>query len=95
MRLLLLKPGPTLPACRRDMQVQCCRMLSDTIDHALKRASDLQPLKAMLQPIMSALIQCFQQEDAHVKAAQPSSGQSAQLTAVAGVINLITLQVPA
>ena len=69
-------------------------MLADNIDHALKRASDLQPLQAMLQPIMSALIQCFQQEDAHVNAAQPASGQpSAQLTAMAGIINLITIQV--
>ena len=76
------------------MQVQGCKMLGDMVDYALKRPGDLQPLAGMVQPMLAALAQCFQQEATHLQALQPPGSQtSAQLAALAGVIDQITTKV--
>ena len=76
------------------MQVQGCKMLGEMVDHALKRPSDLQPLAGMVQPMLAALAQCFQQEAAHLQALQPPGSQpSTQLAALAGIIDQLTIKV--
>ena len=94
----MLAAGPAAAPCRH-VQREACELLHGVLGKAL-HAGDLAPLRGVLQPTMSTLVQCFSQEaEATAAQAAPAPGQpgaaepSPPLQGLVSIINLLVLQV--
>ena len=80
----------------RDVQAEACKLLREVLDRALRHTDDLTPLTHMLEPVMSTMVQCFSLEAAACSVApvgQQPAGSQPSLEALAGLIDLLILQV--